>query len=213
MSKEIEMKTGFSRIRNIVLVVLAAGIAGCASSPPSRFYTLTSPTPQEIRQAVQPVSVSMAPVEIPDYLDRPQMVTREGLNGLRLAEYDRWLGSLSDNIATVLAENLTQALGTDQVFLAPLLRGKKTDYAVSVRILRLDCTLGDQVFLKAQWSCCAGTDRKDCPTQMVHFTERLHDGRYETMVAAVSRTLELLSREIAGVISDRQKEVGGRPNK
>ena len=205
------MKTGFLIMRYIVLVVVAAGITGCASSPPSRFYTLTSLAPQQIRQAAQPVSVSIAPVELPDYLDRSQIVTREGLNGLKLAEYDRWLGSLSDNIAAVLAENLAQLLGTDQLFLLPSLRGGKVDYAVSMRVLRLDCTPGDQVVLKVQWSLCTGSERKGCLTQTARFTEQLHDGRYETMVAAVSHTLELLSREIAGVISSRQKNTAAGP--
>src|SRR5512137_3062027 len=99
------MKNGFPLPRTLVPVAVAICLAGCATSPTARFYTLTPISPQEAKvssgAAVSPVSISIAPVEIPDYLDRPQIVTRDGLNELRLAEFDRWAGSLSDNIAAV----------------------------------------------------------------------------------------------------------------
>jgi uncharacterized lipoprotein YmbA len=143
-------------------------------------------------------------VEIPDYLDRPQIVTRDGQNALYLAEFDRWGGSLSDNIAAVLAENLGVILGSDRVYVYPWIRAEKADYSVVMRVLRLDCTLGDQVLLKVQWTLFAGPDKKDVATHITTCTERLNDKRYETMVAAVGRTLEQVSREIARDIPARR---------
>jgi uncharacterized lipoprotein YmbA len=194
------MKKGILQLRTFTLVVVAFWLAGCASSPPARFYTLNPLGPQEAKHsspaAANSVSVSIAPVEIPDYLERPQIVTRDGRNGLHLSEFDRWGGSLSDNIAAVMAENLGQLLGSDRVFAYPRMRAEKADYLVSMRVLRLDCVLGDQVLLKAQWTLL-GPDRKDVATHVATFTERLNDKGYETMVAAVGRTLEQVSREIA----------------
>ena len=194
------MKNRLPLMRACILVSAAFWLGGCASSPMARFYTLTPLVHQEVKQtspAGKPVSVSIAPVEVPDYLERPQIMTRDGQNELRLAEFDRWAGSLSDNIAAVLAENLALLLGTDRVFVNPSMRTELADYFVAVRILRLDCKPGDQVLLKAQWTLVAGPDRKDVGTWVASFTERLNDQRYETMVAAVSRTLEQLSREFA----------------
>jgi uncharacterized lipoprotein YmbA len=76
------------------------------------------------------VSVSIAPVEVPDYLDRLQIVTRDGNNGLKLAEFDRWGGSLGENIATVLVENLSLLLGSDRVFTYPRLSPEIPDVRV-----------------------------------------------------------------------------------
>ncbi len=195
------MKNEFFLLRTFILVAVAIWLAGCASSPSARFYTLDPLVHHEANPpssaATNPVSISIAPVEIPDYLDRPQIVTRDGRNELKLAEFDRWAGSLSDNIAAVLAENLALLLGTERVFVVPRLRAEKTDYSVTMRVLRLDCVLGDQVLLKAQWTVFAGPDRKDVATHVTTFTERLNDTQYETMVAAVSHTLEQVSREIA----------------
>ena len=203
------MKTGIPLMQTLLLVTVAAVLFGCASSPQARFYTLNPLGFPEAKQpapaAAHPVSVSIAPVEIPDYLDRPQIVTRDGRNELRLAEFDRWAGSLSDNITAVLAENLAQLLGTDRIFVYPRLQAEKAEFSVMTRVLRLDCKPGEQVFLKVQWTLLSGPERKDVATQVASFTERLNDNRYETIAAAVSRTLEQLSREIARTISDRLK--------
>lgn len=182
------------------LFIMILLLSGCAGGPSSRFYTLTPLDQQEIKpaspEAASSVSLRIAPVEIPDYLDRPQIVTRDGKNELQLAEFDRWAGSLRENIAAVLAENLTLLLGTDRIFTYPRVRAEKTDYLLALKILRLDCTPGDRVLLKAQWTIYAGQEMAGA-TRMATFTEPLPDGRYETLVAAVSHALGQVSREIA----------------
>lgn len=201
------MKNGCIHLRTCILAAVALLLSGCASSPSSRFYTLTPLSPQETKQsfpAANAVSVSIAPVEIPDYLERPQIVTRDGHNELNLAEFDRWAGSLSENISAVLAENLGLLLGSDRVYVYPLMRAENADYAVAMRILRLDGTLGDRVLLKAQWTLSSGPDKKDVARRISTFTERLNDKGYQAMVAAVGRTLEQLSREIAREIPARR---------
>lgn len=199
------MKNGFHLQRLFFLAVVTLLFAGCASSPSARFYTLT-PLGQEDAQpssqkTATPVSISIAPVEIPDYLDRPQIATRDGRNELRLAEFDRWAGSLSENIATVLAENLSTLLRSDRICVYPRMSAEKTDYSVAMRVLRLDCVPGERVLLKAQWTIFTGQDKKDVATRLRTYTESLSDSRYETMVAAISHTLEQVSREIAREIT------------
>jgi len=195
------MNKGIFLSRIMFAAAVSLWLAGCASSPPARFYTLTPLGAGEAQPSApavtSPASVSVAQVEIPDYLNRPQIVTRDGRNELRLAEFDRWAGSLSDNIAAVLAEDLALILGSDRVYVSDRMRAEKADYSVAIQILRLDCVPGDQVLLKAQWTLFAGPERKDAATRMMTFTERVGDQRYETLVAAVSATLGKVSREIA----------------
>jgi len=196
-------------ISRLFLPAVAILLAGCASVQPARFYTLT-PLEQQAakpnpRDEAPPPSVLIAPVEIPDYLDRPQIVTRDGKNELNLAEFDRWAGSLRENIAAVMAENLSILLSSDRVFVYPQVRGEKTDYLMALRILRLDCIPGDSVLLKAQWTIFAGQDRGGV-THMAAFTERLADGSYEALAAAVSSTLAQASREIARTLWTPQQQ-------
>lgn len=195
------MKNGFFLPRSISLAAVIVVLVGCASSPAVRYYTLTPAGHQEpstsSREAAGHVWVSLETVEIPDYLDRPQIATRQGQNELKLAEFERWAGSLSDNITTVLAENIGTFLGSDRVAIHPGLRAGKNGFAVAVRILRLDCLPGNCVLLKAQWNILSGQDKKDVATRTQSFSESWSDKRYETMVAALSHLLEEVSREIA----------------
>jgi uncharacterized protein len=201
------MKNGFSLMRSIFSVALAVLLAGCAGSPSVRFYTLT-PVEQGGKGTyspgtASPISVSIAPVEIPDYLERPQIVTRQGRNQLKLAEFDHWAGSLSDNFSAVLVENIATLLGSDRVTVRPGIQGGKPDFALALRILRLDFLPGDRVDLKAQWTIISGQDRKDIATRTMSCTESLADKSYDTMVAALSHALGQLSREIAQGIAAR----------
>jgi uncharacterized lipoprotein YmbA len=209
------MKNGFPLTRTLLPVAVAICLAGCATSPTARFYTLSPISPQEAKgssgAAVNPLSISIAPVEIPDYLDRPQIVTRDGRNELRLAEFDRWAGSLSNNIASVLAENLGLLIGTERVFVYPRMSGEKADYSLALRVLRLECAPGDQVLLKAQWTLLAGPERKDVATRVMTLSEKLNDREYRTMASAISHTLGEVSREIARVIIDLPKDTAAKP--
>ncbi|RNC64800.1 MAG: membrane integrity-associated transporter subunit PqiC [Desulfuromonadales bacterium] len=205
------MLRGSSLTRTLFLVAVAALVAACGTSPPARMYTLSSLGTQEVKSAGQqgakPVSVSIAPVEVPDYLDRSQIVTRDGTNGLKFAEFDRWGGSLGENMTSVLVENLSILLASDRVFAYPRLRPEKPDYWVGVRILRLDCVPGDRVELKAQWLVTSGLETQDVARRVSIFTERVSDGSYETLVAAVSRTVGQLSREITREIATQRPGV------
>ena len=192
------------------LSIVALLLAGCAGTPQSRFYTLTpmaQPQADKPTAAARTVAVNIAPVEIPDYLKRLQIVTRDGRNELKLAEFDRWAGSLSENIAVVLAENLSLLIGSEQVFVHPRAQTADPDYTLAVRVLQLDCMPGDKVQLKAQWTVLAGAERKETLTRISSVTEKLENKQYATMVTAVSRTLEQLSVEIAREI---QSQSAGR---
>lgn len=202
------MKNGFSLSRTFLLVMATVWLAGCASSPQSRFYTLSPLGPQAAKPssaATKRVAVSIAPVEIPDYLNRPQIVTSNGRNELILAEFDRWAGSLSDNIAAVMAENLSLLLGSDRVQAVPRGRNEKSDYTLVMRLLRLDCLPGNQVTMKVQWTLSTPAEGACVAARVSTCSEKLKDGRYDTAVAAVSSALGQVSREIAQEINGQRK--------
>lgn len=201
------MNNGFNLPRTLILVIATIWLAGCARSPQARFYTLSPLGPQAAKppaSAVRQVSLSIAPVEVPDYLNRPQIVTRSGQNELKLAEFDRWAGSLPDNIAAVMAENLSLLLASDRVQAAPRGRNEKADYTLAMRILRLDCVPGDQLSMRVQWTLSAA-DGTCVAARVSTCMEKLKDSRYDTLVAAVSSALGQVSREIAREINDPMK--------
>ena len=87
------------RLTSVGVIFILIIIGGCASTPPSRFYVL-SPLQGDHRQAKADdtcAAISVGPVELPDYVDRSQIVTRISPNKLYLAEFDQWAEPLKES--------------------------------------------------------------------------------------------------------------------
>lgn len=183
----------------LFMVLVPLLISGCARSPAAHFYLLT-PLPASGKVAPPEAgraSIKVLPVQLPDYLDRHQIVTRSGSNSIEVAEYHRWGGSLGENMTAVLAEDLGNNLSSQRVFAAPGIGGAKPDYLVSVQVLRLDAVPGDHLLLKVRWSLLRGAGRGEALSKVGSFSERLSDRRYESIAAGLSRALGRLSEELA----------------
>jgi uncharacterized lipoprotein YmbA len=194
-------------------------LAGCASSPSSKFYQLNS---LQNRTSItrdasleQNLIIAIGPVRIPDYLDRPQIVTRAGKNELRLSEFDRWAGSLESDVTCVLVEDISGLLPADRFSIVrwtPYLESQvPASYRVAVLVDRFEGTPGDSVLLKAQWEVFT-RNRSLLLKRESLIREQINGGSYDALVAAMSSALERLSQDIAdGIRSVSQKEqTGGR---
>jgi uncharacterized lipoprotein YmbA len=190
-----------------ILTLFVVILTGCASSPSSKFYQL-NPV-QNTTSASGGVSsdqrqvIAIGPVRIPDYLDRPQMVTRSGKNELKLSEFDRWAGSLESDVNRVLVEDIPSLLPADRfsvVRWTPYLESQvPASYRVEVLVERFEGTLGDSVLLKAQWRVFA-QDRSLLLQKESQISEQMNGSSYNALVAAMSSALERLSRDISGGI-------------
>jgi uncharacterized lipoprotein YmbA len=189
----------------VSLFFLLMTIGGCGSTPPSKFYTLHSlgdlGTKQQSIPADPGISVGIRPVEIPGYLDRTQIVTRNSLNELKIAEFERWSGSLRENINMILAENISILLASDRILSYPWDPTVKVDYWITVNVIRLEGIPGDHVSLKAQWIISSSKEDKETVIRISDLREKIGENSYEAMVAAMSRTFERLSHEIAAEIA------------
>jgi uncharacterized protein len=192
--------------RFIVLffVLLILIHAGCARTQPSRFYALTSipeiakADPENIK--VNGKTIGVGPVEIPSYLDRPQIVTLKGPHQFHMAEFDRWAGTLKDNIGSVIAENLSAMLPGDQVYVFPWRSVKPVQYQITVRIMRFDAVPGDRVNLDARWMILEREGRQRLMEQRSQIRVPFSGKGYDDIVSAQSMALGELSRDIAAAV-------------
>ncbi len=175
-------------------------LAGCASSPATRFYVLAPLSTERPIDAGQEIAVGVGPVEMPDYLDRPQIVTRSGQNELNLAEFDRWGESLKDNTAQVLAENLAVLLPSKKISTYPWKRSAQVNYQITVKITRFDHTEGGETVLDARWSILNGEGR-ELLSRQTRYVESPSGDSYPVTVAAMNRALAQFSREVANAIN------------
>lgn len=199
----------FDQLPSIILGVLMVVQTGCASSAPSKFYQLNPAGGQTNVMRDDPrqgsMLVSIGPVHIPDYLDRPQIVTRSGRNELNLAEFHRWAGSLENDVNRVLVEDISSLLPADRFFVkrwTPYSESQvPVSYRVELRVDRFEGTLGDSVLLKTQWEILS-KEKGLLLKRETSVSEPVNGSSYDALVAAMSNTLERLSRTIAdGIIS------------
>ena len=81
------------------------------------------------------------------------------------------------------------------------------DYQVEVEIYQFDGELGGDLSLTARWTIFGGKDNKVLVMKKTNFTEPAGSPGYEAMVAAQSRALMHLSRDIAVTIKDISQAV------
>ena len=177
-----------------VVVVLAAG---CGSTPPSRFYTLSAAgTPAATSSNV---SVVVGPISVPAVVDRPQIVVSAGPNQVRLDEFNRWAAPLQSDIARVVADNLAAILGTPRVTLWSQASGAAADYRAAIEVQRFDSAPGAAATLDAVWTVRRTKDGK-AETGRTTVREAAQDKSYDALAAAHSRALAQLSQDIAGAV-------------
>ncbi len=188
------------------VVLLSLLVAGCIGSPtrPSTFYVLSADAgvPVAAREApAAPLSVGLGPVELPDVLDRPQIVTRPDPNRIDLAEYDRWGGDLGKDLSRVLAQNLMGRLNTDAVLLYPWSSSRRPDFEVSIQFFRFDGVLGELAELQGVWRLTDAGRGCEPVSRRFRFAETPASSGYAGLVAAISRGVARLSDEIAAAIA------------
>ena len=190
-------------------LTLAAALAtGCASVPPTRFYVVT-PLDEKAAVAAPGPGVVVAGVRLPQYLERPQLVTRSGDNQLQVEEFHQWGGNLAKDLTRVLAENLSQLLRSDGVVAAPHTLRARPDYRVEVELLRFERAADARVHLTAKWWLLRGADGTPLagPTTTLASEPLPPSPTFDPTVAAMSRAYGELSRAIAQAIA-RQPKAG-----
>jgi uncharacterized protein len=179
-------------------------IWGCASSPPSRFYTLSplsgSGKVDNLQLLEKGPMIGLGPVRFPDYLDRPGIVTRTNKNTIKIAEFDLWAGSVKENFILVLSENLSQLLGTSKILQYPYFGPIPTEFRLLLSIHHFEGTPGKEAALEATWAILEGPEKKTGIVHTSRITEPISGSDYQSLVAAQSRIVEHLSREIAQAI-------------
>ena len=194
----------------MILCVLLVTLGGCAGTPPSKFYMLESiargPAPPGTVTLDRAVSIGLGPVTLPDYLDRSQIVTRTDQNTVQLAEFDRWAEPLSSNISRTLAENLVLLLQNDSIVQYPWPGSIDVTYQVVVDVYRFDGILGEKALLEVQWSILGKKGKRVLQLKRSTFVEPASGTTFGALVAAQSRTVENLSREIASALQGLTRE-------
>lgn len=128
-------------------------LSGC-SSLPTQYYSLAPDSgnaPERIRYRVE-----WLPLQIPEALDRPQLVLGMGRAQLEVREQQRWLVPLSAELRSALIRGVWQQIGAVDSYASgqgsQMTASTLPAFRLSAQLLQLDAELGKQARLQAQWS-------------------------------------------------------------
>ena len=139
---------------SLLIATCAALAAGCAS-PDTRYYSLsqdasTTATPAALTPTQQPVWIEVAPVKVPEALNRTQLVVNDK-GGVRVLDLDRWTAPLPDELRDALSQQLQLALGAVDTYQQGL-SDVQPVYRITTEVVRLDAALGQQANATLAWT-------------------------------------------------------------
>ncbi len=143
----------------VVLLILPLLLSGCigSSSPVIKFYLLNPVNGQPPGGLESgPLHIEITAVRLPQYLQRPQIVTRSGDNRLNLSEFNQWGGNLRKNMLRTLSVNLSRLLNTPNIAIAPYRSVAQPDFRIAIDIIKFEKDHDHKVRLSAQWRISSG---------------------------------------------------------
>jgi uncharacterized protein len=189
------------------LITLGACVfAACSPLAPqpdnSRFFILTpisnSGTP--VTDTTSQLSIGIGPIDFPDYLKRPQVITLEEPNRIDLSQDRRWGEPLDKDFARIFSENMSQLLDTQRIEKYPWSRKVDIDYQIEVDVIQFETIASGRSQLKTRWIIRDGKGGKELYASETDSSSPV-DKTEAGAAAALSKDVGTLSRDIATRIS------------
>ena len=199
-------QTGINSCTVMSGVCLALVLSGCISvsnSPTPRFYVLQAVNENQVSTKINIASdvfVGVGPVKIPEYQDRPHIVTQSKEQMLTFAQFDRWGESLDLGVARLIREDLTVMLPGAKFSLYPWNLSIPVKYQVVVEIVQLDSELDKDLFLVAQWLVIDAQNTKTLIIKRSEFRQPIIPQNYSGLAKTFSTVCASLSSEIADAL-------------
>lgn len=188
-------------VRTVLAVLPGMLLAACGSSPAPRYYALEAPVGTVVAAAApgqEALSVWVAPVTLPESVDRPQLVLRVSPNRLAILDGHRWVEPLGSAVTRAIAANLAARLGA-RVSAEGQHAAAGAQVRVLVDVLRFESTAGESVTLEAQWTVRRIQDSTPRHGR-ARIVQPVSGADNESLVAAHSRAISALSQDIAQAI-------------
>lgn len=175
-------------------------LAACASSP-LHYYTLVAPADTPVGTVTVPAAATpslpfeLLPVSVPAQVDQPQLVVRQGAQGMTLLDGERWIAPLSDEVRSALAADLVRQLHSQDV--TGMGGSDKPRLRIRLDLRRFDSQPGSYALIEGAWSVSlqhgARTAALACTSRI---SETVGSG-YDALVQGHQRAIGRLAAQIA----------------
>ncbi len=188
-------------IRGLLLLSLLL-LSACISfnePPQTHYYLLEAEESVALSYAENHDVINVRLIDVPESLDRQQLLLKEQANMVRIINTERWAEPLTENIQAVIRNNLQRHFPNATVSAG--IWDKLTDDSkqLQIRVNQFIGSLGSETVVELNWQLRSGNQ------VILHgrFLDKQKIGsRYQDYVAGLNRSVNNfcaeLSREIAG---------------
>lgn len=185
--------------RRILYTFLALTVllAACGRSTPTSYYLLESRLTPVSADSLPSKSLRVAPVNVPEYLDRDGIVSRMGESTqLIVAQFHNWGEPLSHGVRRVTREVLTRPMLQSGVNVLPAGDESTADYVLYLDIQRLDGNFDQKAVLDVRWTL--RNKFNDVLARGIFVDEETVTGKgYDVLTAAESRLVQKMAEHLA----------------
>ncbi len=186
-----------ARTLNLGVALLALVVGACSSVPPVRYFTLVPPPGSEstATTATQPFQFELLPVSVPAQVDQPQLVVRQGGQGVAMLQGQRWIAPLGEEVRGALSADLARDFHAQDVSSLPA-QGKST-VRIKVDVRRFDSVPASYAYIDAAWSVrpLKGGEPLACTSRI---SETVGEG-YDALVQGHQQAIAHLAGQIGAV--------------
>ena len=215
-----------SRLFRIFLAgALAASMAGCSymakailapQKDISKFYLITptadtaAPATGSTQSTNGNFTIGLGPIDLPKYLDRPEVVIRAAPNRLELSKEDRWGESIQHGFTRSMERDLAAQAGA-AIVVFPWYSTVHIDMQVQIDVYRFETDAQGTATLSAKWTILDSTGKNILYTVESNLTQPSKPGDNTEAAAALSRTIGDLSGQIANMLQQLRAHQGMHP--
>jgi uncharacterized protein len=175
-------------------------LAGCSflepRADPTRFFVLSPVTDAGAAVADPGLAIVLGPVLVPDYLVRPEIVSRTGPNQVDPSRLDRWAEPIDRALVRVLCLDLAALLPRSSVVAFPAAAGAKPDVTIEIEIDAFEAERAGPVRLAGRWHVRSARDPPRAAREF-RLERPLEGGETPAIVAGMSDLLAELAGDIA----------------
>jgi uncharacterized lipoprotein YmbA len=166
----------------------------------------SSRTPLRASPKLASVAIGLGPVQLPQYLDRPELVIRTSPNGFELSQTDRWAEPLGDNFCQVLANDLTNLLGTANIVKYPWYPGTRLDFIVHIQLQRFEADTNNNAELIGRWELRTPQADQSLAASDAQISRPLSSPAGDAAARALSQDVAELAGQIASAVAQSEQQ-------
>jgi len=186
-------------------IALSAFVAGCTSTPATRFHTLMPAEPPAAAASASAAAarprkaIVLEPIRWPAQVDQPQWFVRLPDDTVAVLEQDRWTSPLQDELRQALLERL----GTRwEAGTARALPGAGPPLRIALDVRRFDSVVGSEARIDGSWSISAGEGSNSRNSQCEWGWREPASGGTEALAAAHRRIVARLGEAIGASLDN-----------